>query len=53
MSLGNYIKWCKCKRMILRSYQITTNMCDECEKEHAKTLKKRLEIDNKKNEFNC
>jgi len=47
--MGDYIRWCSCGRMILRTCQHKANMCDICEEEHAKTLKERLDIENKEN----
>ncbi len=52
MSLSDTIKWCSCGRMILRTCQIKVGRCDICEKEHAKTLKERLDKENETKEFN-
>ena len=50
MTLGDYIKWCGCTRAILRSGQMKINggqdKCDYCEKEHAASLKDRMDIGN-------
>lgn len=53
MSLGAMIKWCECKRRILTTRQIEENKpCVLCQKEHAKTLKERLNIEDNSEEFN-
>ena len=50
--MGDYIKWCPCGRMILRTCQIKVGKCDICELEHAKTLKERLDKEEDIKEFN-
>jgi len=46
-----YIKWCVCNRHILTTQQMLDKLpCDLCQKEHAQTLKDRLEAEQKKEE---
>lgn len=40
--------WCVCKRSILTTEQMETNsLCSICQKEHASTLKERVEKEQK------
>jgi hypothetical protein len=53
MSLGAFIRWCSCGRRILTTRQIQEKKpCDICQKEHAQTLRERLNIEDSAKEFN-
>lgn len=42
--MNNFIKWCKCERMILTSGQIRDGQdCMICQKEHAESFNARME----------
>ena len=42
--MNDYIRFCACKRLILTSEQMRNNkLCEECQKEHADSLKQRIE----------
>jgi len=44
-----YIKWCSCQRRILTTEQKKEGQpCELCQKEHADTLKDRLEKEQQK-----
>lgn len=47
MSLSDYIKWCRCNRMILTTGQIKEGKpCEVCQKEHAKQFQDKFNIKN-------
>ena len=50
-----YIKWCpKCNGRILTTYQQENNLlCEDCQKEHARSLKNRIGEEIKKEDTNA
>jgi len=45
--MNDWIKWCSCGRMILRTCQHKVGRCDICELEHAKEFHEKYDVKDK------